>query len=37
MAADSDGPLLICYDGSEDAKHAITRAGGLFGQGTHWF
>jgi nucleotide-binding universal stress UspA family protein len=25
----SDGPLLICYDGSEDAKHAIERAGGL--------
>ena len=23
------GPLLICYDGSEDAKHAIERAGGL--------
>jgi nucleotide-binding universal stress UspA family protein len=25
----SDRPLLICYDGSEDAKHAIERAGGL--------
>ena len=25
----SDGPLLICYDGSEDAKHAIERAAGL--------
>jgi nucleotide-binding universal stress UspA family protein len=25
----SDGPLLLCYDGSEDAKHAIERAGGL--------
>jgi nucleotide-binding universal stress UspA family protein len=25
----SDGPLLICYDGSEDAKHAIESAGGL--------
>jgi nucleotide-binding universal stress UspA family protein len=25
----SGGPLLICYDGSEDAKHAIERAGGL--------
>ena len=24
-----DGPLLICYDGSEDAKHAIKRAGRL--------
>jgi nucleotide-binding universal stress UspA family protein len=23
------GPLVICYDGSEDAKHAIARAGGL--------
>jgi nucleotide-binding universal stress UspA family protein len=29
-SADTDGPLLICYDGSEDAKHAIERAGGLF-------
>jgi nucleotide-binding universal stress UspA family protein len=26
----ADGPLLICYDGSEDAKHAIARAGRLF-------
>jgi nucleotide-binding universal stress UspA family protein len=25
----SDGPLLICYDGSEDAKHAIEKAGAL--------
>jgi nucleotide-binding universal stress UspA family protein len=25
----NDGPLLICYDGSEDAKHAIRQAGGL--------
>jgi nucleotide-binding universal stress UspA family protein len=25
----SDGPLLLCYDGSEDAKHAIERAGAL--------
>lgn len=25
----SDGPLLICYDGSDDAKHAIESAGGL--------
>jgi nucleotide-binding universal stress UspA family protein len=31
MAANPDGPLLICYDGSEDAKHAIGTAGGLFG------
>jgi nucleotide-binding universal stress UspA family protein len=29
MAA--DGPLLICYDGSEDAKHAIKSAGRLLG------
>jgi hypothetical protein len=29
MAA--DGPLLICYDGSEDAKHAIRSAGHLLG------
>ncbi len=27
--ADRDGPLLICYDGSEDAKHAIESAGAL--------
>ncbi|MGH2966377.1 MAG: universal stress protein [Solirubrobacterales bacterium] len=25
----ADGPLLICYDGSEDAKHAIRGAGHL--------
>ena len=25
----SDGPLLICFDGSEDAKHAIEVAGAL--------
>ena len=24
-----NGPLLICYDGSDDAKHAIQQAGGL--------
>ena len=24
------GPLLLCYDGSEDARHAIQRAGSLF-------
>jgi nucleotide-binding universal stress UspA family protein len=24
------GPLLLCYDGSEDAEHAIQRAGELF-------
>jgi nucleotide-binding universal stress UspA family protein len=28
-SADRDGPLLICYDGSADAKHAIRRAAGL--------
>ena len=28
--ATADGPLLLCYDGSEDAKHAIERAGELF-------
>ena len=27
----ADGPLLICYDGSEDAKHAIEQAGRLLG------
>lgn len=25
----TDGPLLLCYDGSEDAKHAIESAGSL--------
>jgi nucleotide-binding universal stress UspA family protein len=30
----ADGPLLICYDGSEDAKHAIERAGDLL-RGRH--
>jgi nucleotide-binding universal stress UspA family protein len=28
--ASADGPLLLCYDGSEDAAHAIERAGELF-------
>jgi nucleotide-binding universal stress UspA family protein len=28
--ADADGPLLLCYDGSADAAHAIQRAGELF-------
>lgn len=27
-------PLMLCYDGSEDAKHAISEAGSLF-PGTH--
>ena len=26
----SDGPILVCYDGSEDAKLAIAKAGELF-------
>jgi nucleotide-binding universal stress UspA family protein len=26
----ADGPLLLCYDGSDDATHAIERAGALF-------
>jgi nucleotide-binding universal stress UspA family protein len=26
----ADGPLLLCYDGSRDARNAIRRAGGLF-------
>ncbi len=30
-SADGDGPLVICYDGSEDAKHAIEHAGSLLG------
>src|SRR3954453_11842995 len=28
----ADGPLLLCYDGSEDAKHAIEHAGRLLGE-----
>ena len=27
----ADGPLLLCYDGSEDARHAIEHAGRLLG------
>ena len=30
-AAHRDGPLLICYDGSDDAKHAIRSAAELLG------
>jgi nucleotide-binding universal stress UspA family protein len=26
----ADGPVLLCYDGSDDALHAIERAGALF-------
>ena len=26
----ADGPLILCYDGSDDARHAIRRAGRLF-------
>jgi nucleotide-binding universal stress UspA family protein len=29
-ASSADGPLLLCYDGSQDAKRAIERAGALF-------
>jgi nucleotide-binding universal stress UspA family protein len=29
-ASSADGPLLVCYDGSEDASNAIRRAGALF-------
>ena len=28
--SNADGPLLLCYDGSRDARHAIQRAGALF-------
>ena len=31
MTTGADGPLLLCYDGSEDAKHAIELAAGLLG------
>jgi nucleotide-binding universal stress UspA family protein len=34
MPTGPDGPLLLCYDGSEDAKHAIELAAGLLG-GAH--
>jgi nucleotide-binding universal stress UspA family protein len=27
----ADGPLLLCYDGSRDARYAIERAGQMFG------
>src|SRR4051812_30555535 len=27
----ADGPLLLCYDGSEDARHAIEHAGHVLG------
>jgi nucleotide-binding universal stress UspA family protein len=27
----ADGPLLLCYDGSDDARHAIEHAGRLLG------
>jgi nucleotide-binding universal stress UspA family protein len=30
-ARTADGPLLLCYDGSEDAKHAIEHVGRLLG------
>ena len=29
MSSADDSPLLICYDGSDDAKHAIESAGSL--------
>jgi nucleotide-binding universal stress UspA family protein len=29
-ASSADGPLLLCFDGSDDARHAIERAGALF-------
>lgn len=29
MTTGSNGPMLICYDGSEDARYAIERAGDL--------
>jgi nucleotide-binding universal stress UspA family protein len=31
MATGADTPLLLCYDGSEPAKHAIERAADLLG------
>jgi nucleotide-binding universal stress UspA family protein len=29
MQSTADRPLIICYDGSEDAKYAVRHAGGL--------
>jgi nucleotide-binding universal stress UspA family protein len=29
-ASSADGPLLLCFDGSDDARRAIERAGALF-------
>lgn len=29
-ASNADGPLLVCFDGSDDARGAIERAGALF-------
>jgi nucleotide-binding universal stress UspA family protein len=29
-ASSADGPLVLCFDGSEDARQAIERAGALF-------
>jgi nucleotide-binding universal stress UspA family protein len=29
-ASSADGPLLLCFDGSEDARRSIERAGALF-------
>ena len=28
-----DGPILICFDGSDEARHAIEQAGGILGGG----
>lgn len=30
LGISSAHPLILCYDGSDDAKHAIAQAGGLF-------
>ena len=29
----SEGPILVCYDGSDEAKHAIEQAGGVLAPG----
>ena len=31
MSADRDRPLLLCYDGSDPARHAIAEAGAIAG------
>ena len=36
-SAAGDGPVLLCYDGSDSAKHAIGEAGDLVRRRRRWF